>query len=870
MNTSRVSSWVSAFALNSQFGELLRGLSCLFALLALALSPLASKAAPTDCIGTSIDGKAKCTAPVLSGYTYSVCNVSQLYVGVGLQAQCDWTVLGVVSYADPDAGGWDPGPSVTTDPAKLNAFIACMGGSGSPTWASLGEPVGSYWCPMPPVTYKYGVEVLGVSEGIGAHYSGLVAQRTKTATCPAGTNAVGSDPSLPDYCVVVPKCNCEKTDDPMGIVNGDQSLDETDIPPYSDSPLEFSRSYSSSAYYRPIAAAKIIGPAYLSDGLANPDWDLTPGFGDYWRHTYSSMLMAENQPNLMATVLRPNGVSKHFTAAGTSVLNEDGQGDSLTKTYDANAVQNGWLYRTGGQEEAYLLNGQLSAIQTKTGRKVSLTYATVGANAGLLQQATDDVGRFLAFNYNAQYQLTSVVDVAQNTFTYGYTGQMLSSVTYPDTVSRSYLYHENPTGANGDLFGMTGIIDEFGVRYATYGYDTGATQAYTQLSGGVDLNVRTVVDASHVTITDPMGAVRTYTTGIVSGVNKTASRAQPAGSGNAAASTSRTYDGAGVVASFDNENGERTCLVNDQTRLLETMRVEGLTTTQACAAVEVIGATLPAGSRMINTIWHPLWSLEARVAEPQKITTNVYNGQPDPTASGATVTCAPATALLLDGTPIAVLCKKVEQATTDLTGSAGFVATAQAGVTPRVSSWTYNALGQVLTAKDPRGFTTTYAYYPSSSFTGSGMSAVGHTTGDLQTITDALGHVTTFTTYNLYGQVLQIVDPNNVTTTNVFDSRRRLKSQTTGTDLTSYTYDAAGQPKTVTFATGLVLTNAYDAAHRLAGVSDSAGNTITYTLDNAGNRVGEQVKDTGGVLARNVTRSFDILSRVQSVVGAAQ
>lgn len=865
MNARQVLSWAMASIRNSATGALVRGASCSLAFAALILCSVTSEAAPTDCIGTSADGQATCTAPIPGQYTYDLCNVSQLYVSVGKQAICDFTYLGQIVFPDPDTG-LAPFDIITTDPVGLDEVITCMGGTNAPVWASLGTPVGTYWCPAGPVQYKNGVERVGVSLGIPSNYSGLEVTRTRTATCPSGTSPVGQDSNWPDYCVAVPKCNCEKTHDPMGIVNGDQSLDETDIPPYSDSPLMFSRSYSSTSYYRPVNTAQLSGIPYLADDLQNPEWNLTPGFGDYWRHTYSGTVMAEGQPYAVASVLRPNGVNKHFTPAGTSVLNEDYNGDSLMPTKDANAVQNGWLYLAGDQEEKYLMNGQLSVIQTRAGRTVSLTYDALGQ----LQQAIDDVGRFLKFSYNPQHQLSSIVDVEGNTFAYAYTGQMLSSVTYPDNVSRSYLYHENPTGANGDLFGMTGIIDEFGTRYATFGYQTGSTNAYTQLAGGVDTTVRQVVDASHVSITNAMGAVQTYATGIVSGVNKTTSTAQPAGSGNAASMSARSYDAAGAVASVDSANGERTCSVNDQTRLLETMRVEGLATTQACAAVETIGVTLPTGSRMINTIWHPRWSLQARIAEPQKITTYVYNGQPDPTASGATLTCAPTSALLIDGTPLAVLCKKVEQATTDLTGSAGFTATAQSGVTARVSSWTYNAMGQVLTATDPRGYVTTYTYYPSTSFTGTGAAAVGHTLGDLQTVKDALNHTTTFSSYNLYGQPLTVVDPNNVTTTNVYDVRRRLTKTTTGSDVTSYAYDLAGQPKTTTLPNGLVITNTYDLAHRLIQVADSAGNTITYTLDNAGNRTGEQVKDSTGTLARNVARSFDILSRVQSVTGAAQ
>jgi YD repeat-containing protein len=62
----------------------------------------------------------------------------------------------------------------------------------------------------------------------------------------------------------------------------------------------------------------------------------------------------------------------------------------------------------------------------------------------------------------------------------------------------------------------------------------------------------------------------------------------------------------------------------------------------------------------------------------------------------------------------------------------------------------------------------------------------------------------------------------------------------------------------------------YDAAHRLTGIKDGAGNTVTYTLDNLGNRTGEAFKDPAGVLARNITRVYDALSRLQSVTGAQQ
>ena len=86
----------------------------------------------------------------------------------------------------------------------------------------------------------------------------------------------------------------------------------------------------------------------------------------------------------------------------------------------------------------------------------------------------------------------------------------------------------------------------------------------------------------------------------------------------------------------------------------------------------------PRGSRKTSTQWHPDWRLASKVAEPGQDHHQVYNGQPDPFNANAIASCAPASALLPDGKPIAVLCKTVEQATTDADGALGFSATLQA------------------------------------------------------------------------------------------------------------------------------------------------------------------------------------------------
>jgi YD repeat-containing protein len=65
------------------------------------------------------------------------------------------------------------------------------------------------------------------------------------------------------------------------------------------------------------------------------------------------------------------------------------------------------------------------------------------------------------------------------------------------------------------------------------------------------------------------------------------------------------------------------------------------------------------------------------VAEPGRLTTSIYNGQPDPFNGGQAASCAPANATFPGGQPIAVLCKEVSQATFDANGARGFSMGAQ-------------------------------------------------------------------------------------------------------------------------------------------------------------------------------------------------
>ncbi|MEO8153475.1 MAG: hypothetical protein ABI605_10430 [Rhizobacter sp.] len=363
-------------------------------------------------------------------------------------------------------------------------------------------------------------------------------------------------------------------------------------------------------------------------------------------------------------------------------------------------------------------------------------------------------------------------------------------------------------------------------------------------------------------VSSPLGASTSLGAITLNGKSHLVSQSQPAGAGCAASTSNQGFDANGNLAQRDDFNGTRTCYANDLSRNLEIARIEGLGTSADCSTVTPINAVLPAKSRKLSTQWHPDWRLAVQTAEPGKLTTSVYNGQPDPFAGNAIASCAPAGAVLPDGKPIAVLCKQVEQATTDTDGHLGFSALLQSGVPKRQTTYTYNPSGQVLTVKGPRtdvNDTTSYVYYADTT--------ADHTLGDLQSVTNAVGLVTQYTQYNKHGQVLQSLDVNGALTVNTYDPRQRLLTTTLAGKTTTYAYDAAGQLKKVTLPDTSWVGYDYDDAHRQVAVYDNKNNRTTYTLDNAGNKIGEQTTDPAGNLKRQLGRVIDPLGRVQQATG---
>jgi YD repeat-containing protein len=684
------------------------------------------------------------------------------------------------------------------------------------------------------------------------------AQKGRDFQCPAGYAVAGHPNNLAPMCArILEDCGegC-KLANPVLPLTGVKVETATDYKHASG--LQLTRHYHSYRFSEPYST---LDASHTESRL-----------GVVWRTSFDKRLIPiqpNNRPPKHAISL-PSGDVQYFDASGAELYNYSGAAGSLVVVPGA-----GYYYRGPDSTEFYRTDGRLQSIMQRSGLTLTLAYSdgTSGPNGGFLHDAagnptaaalpanrlirvSDSYGNTLSFGLNALGYIVLMTDPGGDQYRYAYDSiGNLTSVTFPDTHVRSYRYNEpaNMVGGASLPHALTGIVDENADLYASFKYKADGRVVSTEHAGQTHLyELAYTADLTSSSVTDPLGTVRTFGIAPVDsyGIARFTGASLPGGAGYGAGIKARSYDTAGNVASQTDHNDIKTCYAYLAGRNLETVRVEGVPAAATCTSVLAAGAALPAGSRKITTEWHARWRLPVRMAEPLRLTTFAYNGD-----TGAT--CAPGAAVIAEGgaspVPIAVMCARSVQATTDADGAQGFTAT-PAG-TSRDFSYTYNATGQMLTMDGPRSDVsdvTTYTYDPQ---------------GHVATISNAAAHVTSITAYNAHGQPTTIVDANGLTTTLGYE-RQRLKTRTVGSETTSYDYDFVGQLTKVTLPDTSFVSYTYDEAHRLKRIEDNLGNRIDYTLDAMGNRTLEEVRDPSSVLAQKRSRVYNALNRLFHELGA--
>jgi RHS repeat-associated core domain len=564
----------------------------------------------------------------------------------------------------------------------------------------------------------------------------------------------------------------------------------------------------------------------------------TAGMGTAWSHGWADYLIPP-VPSPTPTASWRNGRNDletfaYASGSSTTMLSKSTPGRTLQKETDGT-----WLLSdTSTTVRHFNAAGQLIGLGDVNDPTGQLTFAY---NNGQIGTVTDGTGRQLTFGYSNGL-LSSVTDDAGTALaTYGYdTTGRLTTATYPGGKSRTYSYGE----ADHLCINATGSCQ--------------ASYFPNALTGVTDESNRRVLDATY----DESGQVLSST--------------QPTGSSSttlaypAASNTTVTQSGQGTVAwTFTTDPSRRplTRIVHDGARLVST---ETWVYGAGNSYVTYTGPTGAITRTTYNAAGLESTRIEAQGLPEQRTITTTWSTDDVPQATGVTVQNASGTTVAQTTTTY-----NTRHQVTTITVSDPVLSTS------RTTTLTYceaadigtggcALLGQLKTVTRPNGGVTTYAYRTSTDPAGA------YFTGDLYQVTDALGHSRTWLSYDADGRPTRTADANGVITDTTYTRRGFPATLTVRANAdgsaslqdatTTLGTDDEGNLTSTTDPDGVTTNVTVDSSGRLSGITDALGNRLLYGLDTAGDRTGETVKDAAGTVQRSLTRTFNTLGQLQTVV----
>ncbi len=650
---------------------------------------------------------------------------------------------------------------------------------------------------------------------------------------------------------------------------------------------------------------------------------LTPrpgALGARWRSTYDRTIQFDHGTGI-ARAKRPDGKVYQFAQSGGTFTGDPDIKATLEALRNTAGERTGWRYTTADDTvEIYTYIGRLASITDRKGYTQSLMYTSNRLDAVL-----DSFGRSLHFTYDTQGRIETLADPAGALYRYHYdSNNNLIAVAYPDdtptddTDNPTRTYHYEDTRFPNHL---TGITDENGHRYATWGYDAQGRAVLSEHAGGADRVELTYNADGTTTVTEALGATRTYGFVTAHHVTKPVSISGDRCTACGTQAQAYTYDANGFIASKTDWNGHVTQYTYDD-RGLQVSRTEAVGT---------------AAERTLTTAWHPDFRLPALITEPGKTTAFSYDASGRLLTRTETDTATHAARTWTYAYTAQGLLARADGPRTDVTsfeydeqGNRLRTTNALGHVTAITA---HDAHGRPLTLIDPNGVTTTLAYdargrLRSRIIAGATSTFDYDTVGNptrmtlpngafldysydaahrLISVTDNLGHRIEYTldaqgnrtaetvydtthtlrrtqsrVYDQLGRLIEslgaqaqitaygydgnanpisVTDPLNRTTTRTFDALDRLIRTTDPRHgETAYTYDGQNNLTSVTDPMGLTTTYAYDGFSNLIQQQSPDTGTTTYTYDAAGNRLTQT--DARGI---TTAYTYDALNRLTSI-----
>jgi len=335
-------------------------------------------------------------------------------------------------------------------------------------------------------------------------------------------------------------------------------------------------------------------------------------------HQWNRQIEIPTPSSEILAVLRGDGSSVTFRRTDSGWESTSGR-DTITPAGLAGG-EGAWQYFVTADDsvETYDARGRLLRISERNGRTTTLTYSdhatppAVAGKPGMLLQVTNHFNQAYRFTYDAAGRIASISDPTSRATRYSYNKWgTLAEVEHPDGTRRQYHYELAQYRSIWAKY-LTGITDEAGVRFATYKYDARGRVISTELAGGVNKHSFVYLD-EHTT-------ARTYSNGPATlyKQERTGNRLRPSAITGPEPETGGTkatrYDASGNIAStVDFRDGETRYAYDEKGR--ETQRIED--------------AGRP-NQQTTTTEWHPTWNLPTRIAKANRIDTIEYDAKGQP------------------------------------------------------------------------------------------------------------------------------------------------------------------------------------------------------------------------------------------------
>ena len=270
----------------------------------------------------------------------------------------------------------------------------------------------------------------------------------------------------------------------------------------------------------------------------------------------------------------------------------------------------------------------------------TFTQLTAGAPVAVLTAIKRRSGYMQTLQYNASNQLSSVTDSYGRTLQFTFQNGLLSTMTAPDGGIYQYLYQASRSPFQGSSVGtfpqlvrvvkpgqsptappqnylyenatfpaaLTGIVDDIGNRFATFGYEQWGRPITAQHSFA-DLNTVTYNDSDNSRVViNPLGQQETYHFAYIQNARKV-TRIDRAANGSIPASFSTySYDQYGRPAGTTDWNGVVTNITNG---------THGL-------PVSITTAAGTPQARTVTYTWDPTYHVPTQIVEPGRTTNFTY------------------------------------------------------------------------------------------------------------------------------------------------------------------------------------------------------------------------------------------------------